>query len=148
MTPTSETVLLDIRPMWTSDLRSIAALHAATLPNGFFARLGSRFLRVYYSTFIHSPHAVALTATMDGRPVGMVVGPARTAHHYRWVARRRGSRLALIGIGALAYRPRLLSIFLRTRARRYAGAARKATTAGSAPQADRRRGAVPRRDGR
>lgn len=47
VTPTNQVVLLDIRPMRTSDLRSVAALDAAMLPNGFFAQLGTRFLRSY-----------------------------------------------------------------------------------------------------
>jgi ribosomal protein S18 acetylase RimI-like enzyme len=127
--------LLDIRPMRPTDLYSVAALHAVALPTGFFAQLGSRFLRAYYGTFIDSPHAVALTATMDGNPVGMIVGPTRTREHYRWIARRRASRLALVGIAALVPRPRLLLVFFRTRPARYVRALRRMTDIGATPNA-------------
>ena len=101
------------------ELDFCAALHAEKLPHGFFAELGHRFLRAYLETFVASPHAVALLVKSHGAPVGMVVGVLRPASHARWVLRRRGLRLALLGGLALATRPRLALRFVRTRLARY-----------------------------
>lgn len=96
-----------------------ARLHARALPHGFFARLGPRFLRAYHETFRASPHAVALIATRDGRPVGMLAGTLDTRAHRAWVMRHRRARLATCGALALVVRPRLAWVFLRTRASGY-----------------------------
>ena len=113
-----------VRPMTARDVRAAAALHAAHLPHGFFPRLGRRFLREYYRTFVASPHAIALAAGGDGRLDGMVVGVVDTREHYRWVLRRRGWRLALVGGAGLAVRPWLGAGFVRDRLPRYARAIR------------------------
>lgn len=132
MARTSAAALLDVRPMRSTDVRRVVTLHAQLLPSGFFARLGEGFLRRYYATFIESPHAVALTATMDGVPVGMIVGPTHTQRHYRWTARRHGWRLAARGIAALVCRPTLLLAFMRTRTLRYVRALRRMLGSGVA----------------
>ncbi len=109
-----------LRPLDRRDLAFSAALHAQTLPHGFFADLGPRFLRGYHATFLDSSHAVALVATLGGHPAGALVGILDPAHHMQWVLRRRGMNLALRGALALAVRPRLALRFLRTRVGRYA----------------------------
>lgn len=109
----------DIRAIETDDLDFGAALHAETLPHGFFAELGHRFLRAYLATFVDSPHAVALLVSAQDAPVGTVVGILRPDEQARWVLRHRGVRLALIGGIALAARPRLVLRFARTRISRY-----------------------------
>ncbi|MHB1243761.1 MAG: GNAT family N-acetyltransferase [Gaiellaceae bacterium] len=123
-----------IRTLDPDDLGFCAALHAETLPHGFFAQLGYRFLRAYLATFIASPHAVALLVTADDVPVGTVVGILRPHAHTRWVLRHRGVRLALLGGVALAARPRLALRFARTRIGRYRRAwSRRQTSAAAEP---------------
>jgi GNAT superfamily N-acetyltransferase len=109
----------EIRAAGTDDLDFGAALHAETLPHGFFAELGHRFLRAYLATFVASPHAVALILTVHDAPVGTVFGILRPGAHARWVLRHRGPRLALLGGIALAARPRLALRFARTRLTHY-----------------------------
>lgn len=120
--PTYEptTVISALTP---SDVDYAARLHAETLPHGFFARLGTPFLRTYYRSFTLSPHAVALVARQAEQPVGVLVGTVRNRAHYEWVLRSCGARLALAGAAALATRPHELTVFLRTRVVRYAKAA-------------------------
>lgn len=108
-----------VRPIVDADLDFCAALHAETLPHGFFAQLGHRFLKAYLATFVASPEAVALLATAAGTRVGMVVGMIRPAAHTRWVMRHHGPRLALRGLLGLASRPGLAILFARTRVPRY-----------------------------
>lgn len=110
---------LELGRLATSHVSFAAVLHERSLAEGLFPRLGRSFLRVYYRSFIASPHAAALVARRDGRPVGILVGTVRNRAHYGWVTRRWGFRLALAATFALAKRPRLALHFARTRAARY-----------------------------
>jgi ribosomal protein S18 acetylase RimI-like enzyme len=101
------------------DVGFCAALHAQALDQGIFSALGHGFLRAYYSTFVASPHAIALLARAGGVPVGMVVGIVDPRSHTRWVMRRRGLRLAARGAAMLLVRPRIAVSFVRTRLARY-----------------------------
>lgn len=123
-----------IRAVGADDLDFCAALHAETLPHGFFVGLGQRFLRAYLATFVASPHAVALLLTAHDTPVGMVVGILRPRAHTRWVLRHRGTQLASLGCLALATRPRLALHFARTRIARYRRAwGRRSTSPAAEP---------------
>jgi ribosomal protein S18 acetylase RimI-like enzyme len=114
-----------VRPAEPGDLDFCTALHSEALPHGFFAELGYGFLRAYLATFVSSPHAAAFVATVDGTPVGMVVGIIRPLAHRRWVLKHRGLRLAAVGGAALVVRPRLALRFIRTRLVRYSRALRR-----------------------
>lgn len=113
---------LEVRPAATAELDRTARLHARTLPEGFFARLGARFLRRYHHAFAASPQAEVLVARDRNHPAGMLVGTYDNAAHYRWVAHHRARRLALAGLAALLQRPRLAAEFVVTRTGRYARA--------------------------
>lgn len=115
----------NLRAATMDDLGFCTALHAETLPHGFFAELGHSFLRAYLATFVSSPHAVARLLTVHDAPVGMVVGVLRPRAHRHWVLRHRGVRLAILGATALATRPRLAVRFARTRIGRYVRAWRR-----------------------
>lgn len=108
-----------VRPLQRDDLPFCAQLHLDALPHGFFARLGPRFLRAYYASFLESPHAVALLAAVRGHPAGFLVGIVDPPLHRRWVLRHRGGWLAVLGATALAIRPSVAIQFLRTRVARY-----------------------------
>lgn len=112
-----------VRTMGLRDLDTAAHLHTEHLSQGFFPRLGERFLRSYYRGFVLSPHAVALVVQVDGRAVGMLVGTTRHATHHRWLLRSRGWQLGWSALSALAVRPRAAAFFARTRAARYVKAA-------------------------
>ena len=123
-----------VHPMTLEHTRFAAELHHAALPHGFFAQLGTRFLRGYYRVFVASPYAIALVADSDEQPLGMVVGAAQPAAHMRWVLRHQGWRLAALGAAALAGRPLLAARFVRTRVARYARAWVRARRGAEAPQ--------------
>jgi GNAT superfamily N-acetyltransferase len=102
-------------------VKAAAGWHATALPDGFFARLGRRFLRAYWDSYRRSPHALALVALAgDGSVVGVLAGTTDSAAHYRWVVRHRGARLAAVALAALVTRPALAVRFWRTRGRLYA----------------------------
>lgn len=117
---TLDTDRADVRPARTSDLVFCATLQRETLPHGFFAALGQRFLRAYLATFVTSPYAVAILLTVRDTPLGMVVGVIRPRTHRSWVLAHNGPQLAVLGAAALAARPRLALRFLRTRSIHYA----------------------------
>lgn len=110
----------DVRPLSRPDLAFCAALHAQALPHGFFVALGSRFLRAYYGTYIDSPHAIALTATVSGHPIGHLVGVVNPAAHRSWCVRHAGITLARRGAIGLAVNPRAGYRFFGTRLTTYA----------------------------
>lgn len=110
----------EIREAQASDLDWIARLHAQRLPHGFFVRLGRRYLRAYHRSFIVSPAGVALVAEREGHRVGFVVGATSAGAHRRFVLRKQGVRLAIVGACALSVRPAVAAEFVRTRLFRYA----------------------------
>lgn len=143
----------EVRLARRSDLKATASIHHRALPGGFFARLGRRFLRTYHASFVAGPDAAALVAEQDGRVVGMLFGTTDNAAHYPWVLRRRGPRLALVGLLALLLRPKELVEFLRTRTTRYLRAFRRALSrrsgrgsAGAAAGGVAAGGGAPHRD--
>lgn len=68
-----------LRPAQRDDLHFCTALHARTLDHGFFMGLGPQFVRSYEATFLDSPHATALVATLGGHPVGALTGVLDTS---------------------------------------------------------------------
>lgn len=120
--PHSQTPLIR-RPM-PSELPILADLHVDCLPHGLFPRLGRRFMRRWYATFLDSPYGVALVAEspLPGDPgvVAFLVGATDQHRHVSSVLARHRLRLVLAGAAALSVRPGLLWHFLRTRAGRYA----------------------------
>lgn len=109
----------DVARLDENTIAFCSELHTRVLPHGFFATLGSRFLGVYYRSFADSPHAVALIATVDGYPVGFLVGSSRARAHRQWVLRHCGFRLAVAGAVALLAHPRAAIRFARTRISQY-----------------------------
>lgn len=106
--------------MGPEDLAFVVAEHRTHFPEGFFARLGRRYLTAYTRTYVTSPHAVAYIAEADGRPVGFLVGVSNPPAHREHVMRTHGRALALRAAAALCVRPGLAVHFLRTRLGRYA----------------------------
>jgi ribosomal protein S18 acetylase RimI-like enzyme len=116
-----------VRPARAEDLPRTAEIHGRSLPNGFFARLGTGFLARYHATFAAGRRAAMLVAvTHDGRIVGFLAGTVDNARHVRSVLRRPPPRLVLSALLALARDPRLGFEFLRTRVGRYLHTFRRA----------------------
>lgn len=131
-----------VRRMEERDGDFCAALHAEALPHGFFAELGTGFLKRYYATFIDSPHAFGFVATLAGEPVGALVGILDPRAHARWVLRHRGVALGLRGGAAMLLNPGAALRFARTRVARYARAWRR-HRAGAEPTRAEARADVP-----
>ncbi|WP_309505022.1 GNAT family N-acetyltransferase [Streptomyces sp. KM273126] len=109
-----------VRPMEPEDLHFVVTEHRTHFPDGFFARLGGRFLAAYTGTYLTSPAARAYIVEADGLPVGFLVGVTDPAAHRHHVIRAHGRGLALRACAALFVRPGLALHFTRTRLARYA----------------------------
>ncbi|MGB8946812.1 MAG: GNAT family N-acetyltransferase [Streptomyces sp.] len=110
---------LSVRFMDDEHLAFVVAEHRRCFPDGFFARLGPRFLTAYTRTYLTSPHAVGFVAELAGEPVGYLVGIVDPTLHRRHLLRTHGLRLALQGAAGLLLRPGLAARFARTRLSRY-----------------------------
>lgn len=110
---------LRIRVMDSDDLPFVTAQHLKYFPDGFFARLGPRFLAAYTRTYLTGPGARAYLAEIAGEPVGYLIGRTDPAALRRHVLRDHGRELLFRALGSLCLRPRLMLHFLRTRLVRY-----------------------------
>ncbi|MFC4467333.1 GNAT family N-acetyltransferase [Streptomyces xiangluensis] len=129
-----------VRPMEPEDLPFVVTEHRTHFPDGFFARLGPRFLTAYTGTYLTSPHARAYIAETDGLPVGFLVGVTDPAAHRHHVIHTHGRGLALRACAALLVRPGLALHFTRTRLARYA----RKLLPGRRQQAEETTAAAPR----
>jgi GNAT superfamily N-acetyltransferase len=108
-----------IRRMGLQDLSFVVATHRAEFGDGFFARLGPRFLARYYRTFLDGPAAVAVIAEDDGTRCGYLTGVLRTGEHRALLLRYHGVGLAAYACAAMLRHPKLGFDFLTTRSSRY-----------------------------
>lgn len=108
-----------LRRMGLQDLPFVVEAHLAHFGDGFFARLGPRFLGRYYRTFLDGPTAVAVIAETDGAPCGYLTGILHTRQHRTLLLRYHGTGLALSGCAAMMRRPRVGLTFVATRLPRY-----------------------------
>ncbi|MEU9338049.1 GNAT family N-acetyltransferase [Streptomyces sp. NPDC048290] len=111
-----------LRPMAADDLPYVVGEHLAHFPEGFFARLGRRYLTAYTRTYLTGRDARAFIAESDGVPVGFLVGVTDPAAHRAHLLAVHGRGLALRACAALCVRPLLALHFVRTRLGRYARA--------------------------
>lgn len=118
--------------MGLQDLPVVTDMHRAEFREGFFVRLGPRFLRRYYRTFLDGPLATALVCETDGAVCAYLVGVLDPPQHRRLLIRHHGPSLAIHAFAGLAVRPGLALHFLRTRARRYLRTLVKQSRAASA----------------
>lgn len=106
--------------MRDDDLGFAVSQHLAHFPDGFFARLGPKFLEEYYRTFLTSPDACALVAEDPHGTVAYIAGVLRPGPHRSHVLDTHRWTLIRLATRSLTRRPRLLQLFLRTRSRVYA----------------------------
>ncbi|MEU9339103.1 GNAT family N-acetyltransferase [Streptomyces sp. NPDC048290] len=109
-----------VRPMEPEDLPFVVAQHRVHFPDGFFARLGPRYLTAYTRTYVAGPYSRAYIAEVAGTPVGFLVGILDPVSHREHVMGGHGRRLLIRAGLALSVRPALALHFVRTRLGRYA----------------------------
>lgn len=126
-----DSAAVKVRRMGLQDLTNVVRDHRSNFPDGFFARLGPRFLRRYYRTFLDGPLAVALVVEVAGVPSGYLVGVLDPVQHRRLLLTYHGVALAVCGLAGLMRRPRVLARFLATRVRRYLTALTRRRTGSS-----------------
>ena len=118
--------------MGLQDLAYVVDAHADNFPDGFFARLGPRFLRQYYRTFLDGPLATCVVVEHEGRPCGYLVGILDPPQHRRLMLRYHAVSLALAAGLGMFRRPRLAATFVVTRLGRYRAALVRSSRGGAA----------------
>ncbi|MFI6012204.1 GNAT family N-acetyltransferase [Streptomyces sp. NPDC051243] len=124
-----------IRFMDPEDVPFVVAEYLRYFPDGFFARLGPRFLAAYTRTYLTGPDARAYVVEMGRQPAGFLIGGIDPAAHRRHVLRDHGGGLLLRALGSLCLRPRLAWQFVCTRLVRYGRRLIPNRTARQAPAA-------------
>ena len=95
-----------IAPLEAGDVEAIAALHKRAFPTFFLSSLGERFLVQFYRGFLSDPTAVTVVArSVDGVPVGAVVGTTEPSGFFLRLLRRRWLGFALASAAAVLRRP-------------------------------------------
>jgi glycosyltransferase involved in cell wall biosynthesis/ribosomal protein S18 acetylase RimI-like enzyme len=109
------------------DVRTMARLHGASMPDAFLPILGQPFLRQLYRTIVADPRAVAVVAEDGGRVIGFAAAVPSVRDLYRRFYRTRGPLAAVVAL------PRLASPVVMRRA---IETARYPTGAGELPGAE------------
>ena len=117
--PADATDVVVLRRMGLQDLAFVVDAHIAHFGDGFFARLGPRFLARYYRTFLDGPTAVAIIAENGGTPCGYLAGILHTRQHRALLLRYHGPGLVFRGSAAMLRHPRTGITFVATRLPRY-----------------------------
>ena len=105
--------------MGLQDMPYAVTTHSLHFSDGFFARLGTRFLTHYYRTYLDGPTACAVVSEIDGAVCGYLVGVLDTPRHRGLLLTYHGRALTLAAALGMLRRPWLAAIFVRTRLRRY-----------------------------
>lgn len=119
-----EDAAVTVRRMGLQDLPFAVRAHLQHFPEGFFVKLGPRYLEKYYRTYLDGPLACALVAEADGEVCGYLTGVLRGAEHRRLLLEHHGVALGLAGVLGMVRHPSAAFTFATTRLRRYLTALR------------------------
>lgn len=92
-----------IRRATVHDLPSIIHIHQRAFANYFLTRLGSRFLRRYYSLVLHYHSGVLLVSEVDGVLQGFACGFVDPSEFYRFMWRAKWTFVAPLMIKLLRH---------------------------------------------
>ena len=106
--------------MGREDLVVAVRMHLEHFPDGYYARLGERFLVAHYRGYLDSPHAVAHVVVRGEQVQAYLVGTVDDVAHRGHAARSRRLARAAVGITALGARPHLWWDFFGVRSHWYA----------------------------
>lgn len=126
-----------VRPMTSDDVVWTAQRQSQLLAHGLFPRLGPAFVRRWHLSHVRSPYGVALLAERAGAPLGYLLGTVDQSRHVSWTLEHEKWPLAVRGALGMIARPRLLALFVRTRAPRYARRLLRVPQRPSAQRSDR-----------
>lgn len=98
---------MTIRPVRIYDVTEMVNVHVRAFPGFFLSLLGPRFLREFYSAFLHEETGIALVAESPGagQILGFVVGTVQPEGFFRRLLKRRWWTFCFASVGALLRRP-------------------------------------------
>ena len=106
-------------PLAADSIPRVVDIHVQAFPSFFLSRLGPRVLRLFYEGFLGRDDVVAIQAVMNGRVVGVAVGPMRPDGFFKDLIRRDLIRFGFASLGFMCSHPLEISRVLR--AVRYRG---------------------------
>jgi ribosomal protein S18 acetylase RimI-like enzyme len=105
---------LKLRLLRADDIPRIAQFHSLYIPHSTFARMGIRFLRFIYRSFLRSRYGFVYTCCQRDQLSGYIAATTDTRGLVRSFFLSRVPLLCLISLGVLFRRPRLLRSFFAT----------------------------------
>ena len=103
-----------IRPMDFCNLHSVVQVHLASFPGFFLTFLGSRFLELFYRSFLEDSAGIGFVALDENECViGSVVGSLVPEEYFKRLMRRRWWAFFLASVSALLRRPWIAFRLLR-----------------------------------
>jgi ribosomal protein S18 acetylase RimI-like enzyme len=113
-------------PVGRENAAEVTGIHQAALPEGFLVHLGPAVLRHVYAVAFEAPGAIGLAVREGAVVAGFLLAAADSRALFRHVLWRRGLRLGLAALGAVAQEPAVLGRLLETL--RYPGGAKSSAS--------------------
>lgn len=94
-------------PMRPKHIPAVVRTHLASFPGFFLSFLGPRFLREFYTAFLHEDTGIALVAedAANGQVLGFVVGTTQPNGFFKRLLKRRWWAFCLASISTLLRQP-------------------------------------------
>lgn len=103
-----------IRPLIDSDLKAVVTIHLFSFPGFFLSFLGSRFLELFYRSFLEDSAGIGFVATDEnGSIIGSIVGPLVPDGYFKRLLKRRWWKFCLASGSALCRRPWIATRLMR-----------------------------------
>jgi ribosomal protein S18 acetylase RimI-like enzyme len=98
-----------IRALDLHHIQEVLEIHLASFPGFFLSFLGRRFLREFYSAFLHEESGVALIVEEPGsnQVLGCVVGTTLPTGFFKRLLKRRWWAFSFASISALMRKPKV-----------------------------------------
>lgn len=107
-------MVVQLRPLCSSDARPLARLHRVAFPGFFLSSLGEPFLVELYRGFAADDSTVGIVAwDADGTVRGSIVGTTQPAGFFSRLVKRRGARFALASSRPVLRHPSTMLRLLR-----------------------------------
>lgn len=104
---------IEILPLEIKHVRSVVSIHMRAFPSFFLTFLGPRFLKEFYSSFLHDEQGIAFVAVEDGEVLGAIVGPLVPDGYFKRLLKRRWLVFCFASLGAVLKSPRVIKRLFR-----------------------------------
>ncbi|MFI4912706.1 MAG: GNAT family N-acetyltransferase [Sedimentisphaeraceae bacterium JB056] len=104
---------MKIIPLKEEYVEQMVDVHMQSFPEFFLTFLGPRFLKEFYSSFLHDRAGMAFVAVEDGNVLGGVVGPLNPDGYFKRLLMRRWYAFILASLSAVIKKPSVMPRLFR-----------------------------------